>query len=89
MVLLRSYSVSPFQFAELLRSGRGTALTALGFSWQTPAHHGKSQTLFSLCIRGSRGGGARNRGLLRRGGPAVCGIRGAAGYQRNGNGDKI
>ena len=51
-------------------------------------HQRKSRTLFVLGIRGSRGGGTRRRGLLRRSGPAVCGIRGAAVCQRNRNDDK-
>jgi len=48
----------------------------------------KAETLFGLCIRGSRGGRPGHRGLLRRSGRAVGGIRGAAGYQREGNDGK-
>jgi hypothetical protein len=44
--------------------------------------------LFGLCVCGSRSGGTRHSGLLRCGGRAVCGIRGAAGYQRKGNNSK-
>jgi|ERR1017187_952846 hypothetical protein len=44
--------------------------------------------LFGLCIRGGRIDGTWRRGLLRRGGRAVCGTRGAAGYQRKGNNGK-
>jgi hypothetical protein len=52
------------------------------------AHQDQSRTLFGLCIRGSRGGGTMIRGVLRRSGRAVGGIRGAAGYQRQGNDSK-
>ena len=52
------------------------------------AHQDQSRTLFGLCIRGSRGGGTMIRGVLRRGGRAACAIRGAAGYEREGNDGK-
>jgi hypothetical protein len=52
------------------------------------AHQDQSRTLFGLCIRGSRGGGTMIRGILRRGGRAACAIRGAAGYEREGNDGK-
>ena len=52
------------------------------------AHQAKSRTLFGLRIRGSRGDGSRHRGLFRRGGRPMCGIRGAAGYERKGNNGK-
>lgn len=49
------------------------------------ANQDQSRTLFGLCIRGSRGGGTMIRGILRRGGRAVCAIRSAAGYERESN----
>src|ERR1039458_2673101 len=52
------------------------------------AHQDQNRTLFGLCIRGSRGGGTMIRGVLRRGGRAACAIRGAAGYEREGNDGK-
>jgi len=52
------------------------------------AHQDQSRTLFGLCIRGGRGGGTMIRGILRRGGRAACAIRGAAGYEREGNDGK-
>jgi hypothetical protein len=52
------------------------------------AHQDQSRTLFGLCIRGGRGGGTMIRGVLRRGGRAVCALRGAAGYERKGNDGK-
>ena len=55
------------------------------FTADARAHQDQSRTLFGLCIRGGRGGGTMIRGVLRRGGLAVGGIRGAAGYERQGN----
>jgi hypothetical protein len=47
---LRSYSVSPFQFAELLRAQGETALTALGFSRQTPARSKGKAERYLVCV---------------------------------------
>jgi hypothetical protein len=50
MELLRSYSVSPFQFADLLRAAREAALTALEFSRQTPARTQGKAERYLLCV---------------------------------------
>jgi hypothetical protein len=50
LVLLRSCAVPPFQFAELLRAEREAALTALGFSRQTPARTKGKAELYLLCV---------------------------------------
>ena len=50
LVLLRSYSVSPFQFVELLGAEREAALTALAFSRQTPARTKGKAELYLLCV---------------------------------------
>jgi hypothetical protein len=47
---LRSYSVFPFQFAELLRAERKTALTALGFSRHTPARTRGKTERYLVCV---------------------------------------
>ena len=61
--------------------------TARGVSLRIAATH-RAETLFGLRIRGGRGGRTMIRGILRRGGRAACGIRGATGYERKGNDGK-
>ena len=74
---------------RVVTSGARSAAYRVGIlTVNARAHQGKSRSLFGLCIRGSRGDGTRRRGLLRRGGRAVCAISGAAAYQRNGNDGK-
>jgi hypothetical protein len=47
---LRSYSVSPFQFLELLPAEREAALAALRFSRQTPARTEGKAGRYLLCV---------------------------------------
>ena len=78
-----------FSVCRVVRSGARSGAYRVGIlTANARAHQGKSRTLFALCIRGGRGDGAGLRGLLRRGGLAVRGIRGAAGYQGKGNDGK-